>query len=414
MGPLGRRLLAVAVGGVLLAGSAVPAAATTRLPWPGSTPQRDLPADWDVLTPGLAPQAAATPGPAGTGTSATGSGGGTPQPAVSARPVTLNVYASTTSGKPNPTVADITPRVYVPNSTANSVVVIDPVRLEVIDRFAVGNIPHHVAPAYDLSALYVDNEGSSSLTVIDPRSAKPVGTIPVTYPYNLYFTPDGSKAVVVVERLRRIEFWDPHSWQKIKELPIPWAGCDHLDFTADGRSLFISTEYTGMVARVDTVTMELVGSVSVGSLPIDIRLAPDGSLLYVANQGRHGVSLIDPEQMREVGFIPTGQGAHGLQVSRDAKSLYVSNRLAGTISVIDFATRQVVGTWRIGGSPDMLQLSLDGHQLWASSRFDGAVLVIDTTTGKLIKKIPTGAGAHGLTYFPNAGSISLGHNGVYR
>jgi YVTN family beta-propeller protein len=411
MGALGRHLLALAMGGVLLAGTAMPAAASTRLPWPGSTRQGGLAPDWDVLTPGGAPSSV-TPAPASGSTSASGAPGAST--AVSARPVTLNVYASTISGKPNPTVADITPRVYVPNSDSSSVVVIDPVRLEVIDRFAVGSIPHHVAPAHDLSALYVDNEGSSSLTVIDPRSAKPVGTIPITYPYNLYFTPDGSKAVVVVERLRRIEFWDSHSWHKIKEVPIPWAGCDHLDFTADGRSLFISTEYTGMVARVDTVTMELVGSVSVGALPIDVRLAPDGSLLYVANQGRHGVSLIDPEQMREVGFIPTGQGAHGLQVSRDTKSLYVSNRLAGSISVIDFATHQVVATWRIGGSPDMLQLSLDGHQLWASSRFDGAVLVIDTTNGKLIKKIPTGPGAHGLTYFPNAGTISTGHNGVYR
>jgi YVTN family beta-propeller protein len=262
--------------------------------------------------------------------------------------------------------------------------------------------------------LYVGNEASSSLTTVDPRSGRPGGTIPVTYPYNLYFTPDGSKAVVVAERLRRIEFWDPHTWQKLKEVAIPWAGCDHLDFTADGRSLFITTEYTGMVVRVDTVTMELVGSVNVGGLPIDVRLSPDGALIYVANQGRHGVSLIDPEQMREVGFIPTGVGAHGLQVSRDTRHMYVSNRLAGTISVIDFASRQVVATWRVGGSPDMLQLSLDGRQLWASSRFDGAVLVIDTDSGSLIKRIPVGPGAHGLTYFPNAGSISTGHNGVYR
>jgi YVTN family beta-propeller protein len=406
MARLGRYLLALALGGLLVAATVMPAAASTRIASPGSVREIGLAPDWDVLTPSMAPHPAATAVPAAA------RAGGTP--GSSARPVILNVYASTLSGKPSPRVADITPRVYVPNSDSNTVVVIDPARLEVIDRFIVGSIPHHVAPAHDLSALYVDNEGSSSLTVIDPRSGKPVGTIPVTYPYNLYFTPDGSKAVVVVERLRRIEFWDPHAWTKIKEVPIPWAGCDHLDFTADGRSLFISTEYTGMVARVDTVTMELTGSVNVGALPIDIRLSPDGSLLYVANQGRHGVSLIDPEQMREVGFVPTGQGAHGLQVSRDTKSLYVSNRLAGTISVIDFATHQVVATWRVGGSPDMLQLSLDGHQLWASSRFDGAVLVIDTVSGKLIKKIPTGSGAHGLTYFPNAGTISTGHNGVYR
>lgn len=47
-----------------------------------------------------------------------------------------------------------------------------------------------------MTRLYVNDEGSSSLTVMDPRTGKPTHTIPVSYPYNLYFTPDGSKAIV--------------------------------------------------------------------------------------------------------------------------------------------------------------------------------------------------------------------------
>jgi len=42
------------------------------------------------------------------------------------------------------------------------------------------------------------------------------------------------------------------------------------------------------------------------------------------------------------------------------------------------------------------------------------VIVIDTDTGHVITTLRAGAGAHGLTYFPNSGSVSLGHNGVYR
>jgi YVTN family beta-propeller protein len=126
------------------------------------------------------------------------------------------------------------------------------------------------------------------------------------------------------------------------------------------------------------------------------------------------VSIVDPIAMKEVDFLPTGRGAHGLQVSRDARSLYVSNRLEGSISVIDFAARQVTATWKIGGSPDMFQLSPDGHQLWASGRYHGEVYVVDTTTGALLHKIRTGAGTHGLCYFPNVGRFSVGHNGVYR
>ena len=345
-------------------------------------------------------------------------------PAADLQPTSLpvpafNVYANTLSGDVPCPLCKIPPRVFVPNSTAGTVDVIDPLTFTVVDHYAVGRIPHHIAPAWDMSALYVDNEGSSSLTVLDIHTGRPTGeTISIPFPYNLYFTPDGTKAVDVVERLQTIEFRDPHNgWSLLKSVYIPWPGVDHLDFSADGSFLMISTEYSGIVAKVDTVSMELVGYVRVGGLPIDIKLSPDGTVFYVSNQGRMGVSVVDPVAMTEIQFIPTGRGAHGFQVSRDTKSLYVSNRLEGSISVIDFATRSVVAKWYIpgGGSPDMLQLNPDGTQLWASGRYNSTVYVLDTTNnGALLARIRVGAEDHGLTYFPNTGLHSLGHNGVYR
>jgi YVTN family beta-propeller protein len=326
----------------------------------------------------------------------------------------FNVYAATAWGIPHPAMDRYPTRVYVPNSNANTLTVIDPTTMKVIDQYAVGDIPHHVTPSWDMSELYVNNEGSSSLTVIDPRSGKATRTISVPFPYNLYFTPDGTKAIVVVERLSRLDFRDPHSWQLLKSVPIPYAGIDHLDFTADGRYVIGSTEWAGVLVKVDTVTMELVGSLNAGSLPVDVRLSPDGSVFCVANQGRHGVTVLDWQTMKEIQFIPTGRGAHGFQVSRDTKKLYVANRIEGSISIIDFTTRQVVGTWKTGGSPDMMQLNPDGTQLWVSGRYDGNVYVIDTRNGQKIATLRAGAGAHGLTYFPNVGNYSTGHNGVYR
>ena len=318
------------------------------------------------------------------------------------------------SGTLRPSVAHLPVRVYVPNSEDRTIAVINPATFRVVKRFRVGLIPHHVTPSWDLRRLYVDNEGSSSLTVLDPRTGKPTATVAVPFPYNLYFTPDGRKAIVAVERLDRLDFRNPRTWRLLKHVKIPWPGVDHLDFSADGRYLLASTEYGGVVVKVDTVTMKLSGHVNVGGLPVDVRLAPDGSVFYVANQGRGGVSLIDPVTIKEVGFLPTGAGAHGLAISRDTKSLYVSNRVAGTISVISFRARRVMATWRVGGNPDMPQVSPDGRQLWVSNRFDGTVSVVDTRTGRLLHMIPVGLSPHGLCYFPNAGRVSLGHNGVYR
>lgn len=337
---------------------------------------------------------------------------GSPEPAE--EEAEENVYAATMTSEVKDSLAGLPEKVYIPNVVDGTIHVVDPKTFEIIDYYTVEQLPFHVTPSWDMSQLLVNNEESSTFTVIDPETGRPSGTIAAPFPYNFYFTPDGETAIVVVERLQMLEFRDTETWELKGSTYIPWPGVDHLDFSADGSYLLASSEWSGAVSKVDVEKMELMDYADVGGLPIDIKVSPDGEVFYVANQGTMGVSVIDPDEMEEIDFIPTGQGAHGLQISRDTKSLYVSNRLEGTVSVIDMGTNKVTDTWFTGGSPDMFQISPDGKQLWVSGRYDGAVYVLDTESGKLLSTIYTGVQPHGLVYFPNPGRFSLGHNGVYR
>ena len=326
----------------------------------------------------------------------------------------VDVYRAIESSRLAASVRRFPERVYVPNTRSGTVDVIDPRTFKIVRHFGVGSVPHHITPAWNMQRLFVDNTGGDSLTVIDPKSGTPRGRIPVRDPYNLYFTPDGSKAIVVAERYNSLDFRDIHTWRLLKSVRIPTSGPDHLDFSADGRSLLISTEFSGRVYRVDTTKMKVTGKVVVGGLPVDVKLSPDGLVFYVANQGLNGVSVIGAHKLKKLRFIHTGAGAHGLCISRDGRRLYVSNRLGGSISVIDLRRRQVTRTWHVGGSPDMMQVSPDGRRLWFSNRLDRSVGVLDTKSGKLVHTIFVGDAPHGLTYFPQPGRFSVGHNGVYR
>jgi YVTN family beta-propeller protein len=317
-----------------------------------------------------------------------------------------------------PSVADITPRVYVPNGHDATVMVIDPTTFEVIDTFPTGRLPQHVVPSYDMQTLYVNNNQGNSLTPIDPRTGVPGPEIPVDDPYNLYFSPDGRYAFVMAERERRIDVRDPATWELVTSVPVPQAGVNHADFTADGTTMLASCEFSGFVVRIDLATLQVTGELEVGGEPIDVRVSPDGAVFYVANHVKNGggVSVVDPATMTEVAFIATAAGAHGLYPSRDGTQLYVTNRGAGSVTVVDFATRTPVATWTIdgGGSPDMGGVSADGSQFWVSGRYDDVVYVFDTTSGGVLATIPVGHGPHGLAIFPQPGTISLGHTGNYR
>jgi YVTN family beta-propeller protein len=326
----------------------------------------------------------------------------------------VEVYANAAAGHFSPAVEGVPSRVYVPNSESNTVDVIDPATYTIIASFPVPRRPQHVVPAWDMKTLYVNSDLGNALTPIDPRTGVPGPPIPVEDPYNLYFTPDGSKAIVVPEMFNSLDFRDPHSWQLIKRVPLPCRFPNHMDFTADGRAVVVSCEGSGELVRVDLVALAPSGSVKVGGSPQDVRLSPDGKVFYVADQNLGRLDVIDATTLAILSYIPTGKGAHGMYPSRDAKELYVSNRIQGTVSVISYDTRRIVATWAVrGGSPDMGGVSADGTQLWLSGRYNSEIYVIDTRTGAL-RTIPVGKGPHGMCVFPQPGSISLGHTGNYR
>jgi len=351
-------------------------------------------------------------------------------------PVTnpTNLYSETGSDKLSPAVANVPPRVYVPNVKSNEVHVIDPATLTVIDRFKVGKNPQHVVPSWDLTTLWVTNnaEGRTdgTLTPIDPMTGKPGKDVVVDDPYNMYFTPDGKSAVVVAEAMKRLDFRDPKTMALQGSLSAPkCGGINHGDFSIDGRYLIMTCEYVGRLVKIDWRARRVLGYLTLpdGGIPQDIRVSPDGAVFYVADLKAGGVHLIDGDAFKGVGFIKTGVGTHGLYPSRDATKLYVSNRGfsriggkpgigKGSVSVIDFATRTIVATWPIpnAGSPDMGNVSVDGKQLWLSGRYDRVVYVIDTTNGEVVKTIPVGHEPHGLTVWPQPGRYSLGHTGNMR
>jgi len=362
-----------------------------------------------------------------------------------------DIYSETRAGNLSPAVRGFPDLVYVPNSGSNTVDVIDPHTFRIINHFKVGRQPQHVTPSYDLKTLWVLNDLGDSLTSINPATGQKGRTIRVKDPYNMYYTPDGKYAIVVAERVHRLDFRDPTTAALIDSLPVPCRGIDHMDFSANGRYLIASCEFSGTLIKLTIDKIAVVGTLALGrngdngttlapaasthggrraamsraydrkhapsgSMPQDVKASPDGKVFYVADMLANGVHLIDGEKFVSIGFLPTGRGAHGLYPSRDSKLLYCSNRDEGTISVISFAERKVIQKWTIpgGGSPDMGGVSADGKVLWLSGRYNSEVYAFDTADGRLIARIPVGKGPHGLCVYPQPGRYSLGHTGILR
>ncbi|MBM3736653.1 MAG: YncE family protein [Acidobacteria bacterium] len=329
-----------------------------------------------------------------------------------------DIYSAGRPGMLSEKVKQHLSRVYVPNNVTNVIDVIDPETFKIVDSFPVEREPQHVTPSWDLRWLWVGADQGNTLTKIDPVTGKKVATLKIEDPYNLYFTPDGKYAIVVAERLRRLDFREPDSMKLIQQVTVPCKGVDHMDFSADGRYAIATCEFSGEMIKVDTVNRKYLSKITLpnGGMPQDVKLSPDGKVFYIADMQNHGMHVLDGDAFQVTGFIPTGKGCHGLYISRDSKVMYVSNRNEGTVSVFNLATRQVEKKWAIpgGGTPDMGGLSADGKTLWLSGRYSREVYAFNTETGELRARIKVHRGPHGLCVWPQPGRYSVGHTGILR
>jgi YVTN family beta-propeller protein len=333
-----------------------------------------------------------------------------------------NVYANAGPNMVKPALAADRPLVYVPNSQSDTVTVIDPATYTVVDHFYGGPEPQHIVPGPDLRTLYVtsDRPPGGGIIPIDPVTGRPGPMVPVQDVYNLYFTPDGRQAMVVAEAYRRIDYYDPATWTRIRSVSHPTcAGINHMDFSADLSLALVSCEFANRMIVIDAATGEELRTFNLdvvgNGMPQDTRLVPSGSAFLVADMHAHGVYVFDGRATARTGFIPTGRGAHGIYFSRDGRYAYVSNRDEGSVSVLDLAALSVVATWVIpNGSPDMGGLSADGTVLWLAGRYHGEVYAISTVDGHLLARIRVGSGPHGVAVWPQPGSFSLGHTSNIR
>ena len=350
-----------------------------------------------------------------------------------AAPAVLNIYSEIGADKLSPSLAGISTRVYVPNHSSNTVSVIDVTAQKIVQTIKVGEGPEHIIPSWDLKTLWVANNANQttrgSMTPIDAATGKAGPPVPVNDPYNMYFMPDGSAAIIVAEAYHRLELRDPQTMALKSVIETPdCKGINHGDYAADFSFMVFTCEFSGKLTKVDVKNGKVLDQLTLsklGSMPQDVRLSPDGKTFFVTDMWNGGVYFIDAYTFQESGFVETGPGAHGLTTSRDGKKIYVSNRGSnhmpdragkpGSVAVLDFTTKQVERTWLIpgGGSPDMGNVTADGKQLWLSGRFDGQVYVLDTDSGA-VTKINVGIEPHGLTVWPQPGRFSLGHTGNMR
>lgn len=225
--------------------------------------------------------------------------------------------------------------------------------------------------------IYVSNERSGDVTVIDGASLKAIATFPVgKRPRGIHASPDGKTVYVALSG-------------------TPIEGPPELD--AQGNPIFKQDEdddddddsdkAADGVGVVDVATRKLVKKLSVGSDPEEFDLSQDGRRLYVSNEDVKTASAVDIANGKVDRIVPLSQEPEGVAVTPDGKTLIVTCETGGDVFFIDIATFKVKGHVKVGPRPRSVAFLEGGKLAVVPSESAGNLYVIDTAQIKIVKTV---------------------------
>jgi YVTN family beta-propeller protein len=246
-------------------------------------------------------------------------------------------------------------RLYVPNSLAGTVSVIDAATNTEIDtdgipgngttRITVGGGPKSAAHNPVEDEIYVTNSGSGTVSIIDG----------VTY----------AVSTVAVGTT-------PHQ--------------SAVDTVAN--EIYVANEISGNVSVINGSTHVVTNTIDVTGTPIGVAVYPAINRAYAANSSGSVISVIDTSSNLELSTITVGNRPVNIAVNQTTGRLYVSNENGASVSVVSTSTNTVTNTIPVGGPVGRGAIDTAANRVYVATNTANSVKVIDTSTDSVVGAIP--------------------------
>ena len=268
--------------------------------------------------------------------------------------------------------------IYVANQDSRVLSVVDAATRKV-RSVELRNTPRFVTTSRDGRTVFVsmyedDKSTGSGVAVVDARSLKVIRYLDTgDMPYTLAVAPD-NKLWVPIHSDGRLEIFSSGTLRlaEIKVKPNPHA----VGFSGDQMRAFTANHESNAVSVLDMRTNEVTRTIPVAKAPHSIAVSPDGRMVLVAGYEADAANLIDTVTLERKGPFPVGRDPQSVAFSSDSRYGYVVNELDGTVSVLDGRTGVVTSTVKVGGSPRTIGVSPDGKLAYVSNGKDNTVSVL--------------------------------------
>lgn len=268
------------------------------------------------------------------------------------------------SGLPKcpPSVADEECAKLKRDLTADGIAELDTTSLKLKGLLKSGSDPEQFDLSRDGKTLFVSNEDSATISVLNVASGAIESSIAVgKEPEGVRVSPDGKWIITTSESGNAIFIIDAQARKVVRSIPVGKRPRD-VAYSKDMKTVYITGEFDGSVFSAPLLGDSQAGATRLLQLraearPMGIVLDSPHNRLFVST-GRGGtVAVIDLSGPKLVTEIPAGARPWGIALSRDGKRLYTANGSSNDMTIIDTNTLQVVKKVTVGKSPWGVTLS---------------------------------------------------------
>ena len=301
-------------------------------------------------------------------------------------------------------------RLLVAQKGDKSLAIVDPAAGSVLASVAEGGTTGHevagspdgklaVVPIYGNSGVGAPGTDGQNIVVIDIASQKIVGNIQFDHgvrPHCPVFGPKDGMLYVTTELDRSITIIDPKTWKIVGSIPTGQQQSHMFTISHDGLRGYTANVGPGTVSVLDMKAHTTLTIIPISHNTQRITISNDDRWVFTADQTKPQMAVIDTATNTVKTWVPLSGLGYGAAVTKDGKWLLMPIPAKNVVDVVDLATMKVAHTVDVGADPQEVLAGPGGRVAYVSCVGANRVDEVDLATWKVARSIATGKGTDGL------------------
>ena len=294
------------------------------------------------------------------------------------------------SGPTASAYVESTQRLYVMNSSGNSVSVVNTASNAVAATVSTGTNPSGIAAHPYGTQIITANYGSNNVTIISTATNAVLATTAVgTNPSQVVYSLTGDKAYVLNSESDTVSVINTSTYAVSSTISVGQQPVYAKGLSPDGTRLIVGNYFDSTASIINTTTNTVVATPSTTTGSSFVSFLPNGTKAYLTCPDGDNVKVITMASNTVTATITVGNNPRESAITPDGAKLFVVNRESNTCSIIDTATNTVVASPTCGTYPYSVIVNARGTRAYVANADSANVSVINTATNTVVETLGT-------------------------